>query len=152
MIRRPPRFTLTDTLFPYTTLFRSYHVIAWISDHPLDLLPSSACHSNIARAILRVPRETLAHRFEFDLIGESIEHRLLARSHRPLHALDDTDLLAMADCADHHAQCRCRLAFALARVHDKPTLFDRLGPIGRAHVRTPIHNAHLVCRHLLDTQ
>src|SRR3546814_16202134 len=23
MIRRPPRFTLTDTLFPYTTLFRS---------------------------------------------------------------------------------------------------------------------------------
>src|SRR3546814_20159607 len=24
MIRRPPRSTLTDTLFPYTTLFRSY--------------------------------------------------------------------------------------------------------------------------------
>src|SRR3546814_5804151 len=24
MIRRPPRFTLTDTLFPYTTLFRSW--------------------------------------------------------------------------------------------------------------------------------
>src|SRR3546814_2996921 len=26
MIRRPPRSTLTDTLFPYTTLFRSLHV------------------------------------------------------------------------------------------------------------------------------
>src|SRR3546814_6815488 len=25
MIRRPPRSTLTDTLFPYTTLFRSPH-------------------------------------------------------------------------------------------------------------------------------
>src|SRR3546814_20072365 len=25
MIRRPPRSTLTDTLFPYTTLFRSFH-------------------------------------------------------------------------------------------------------------------------------
>src|SRR3546814_4357654 len=25
MIRRPPRFTLTDPLFPYTTLFRSQH-------------------------------------------------------------------------------------------------------------------------------
>src|SRR3546814_6284122 len=25
MIRRPPRSTLTDTLFPYTTLFRSDH-------------------------------------------------------------------------------------------------------------------------------
>src|SRR3546814_1795762 len=26
MIRRPPRSTRTDTLFPYTTLFRSYHL------------------------------------------------------------------------------------------------------------------------------
>src|SRR3546814_11021793 len=26
MIRRPPRSTRTDTLFPYTTLFRSDHV------------------------------------------------------------------------------------------------------------------------------
>src|SRR3546814_515820 len=26
MIRRPPRSTRTDTLFPYTTLFRSRHV------------------------------------------------------------------------------------------------------------------------------
>src|SRR3546814_3722400 len=29
MIRRPPRSTRTDTLFPYTTLFRS----AWFSQH-----------------------------------------------------------------------------------------------------------------------
>src|SRR3546814_20492430 len=26
MIRRPPRSTRTDTLFPYTTLFRSVHI------------------------------------------------------------------------------------------------------------------------------
>src|SRR3546814_18646737 len=26
MIRRPPRSTRTDTLFPYTTLFRSAHI------------------------------------------------------------------------------------------------------------------------------
>src|SRR3546814_18250193 len=30
MIRRPPRSTRTDTLFPYTTLFRSIPVIAGI--------------------------------------------------------------------------------------------------------------------------
>src|SRR3546814_16777353 len=29
MIRRPPRSTRTDTLFPYTTLFRSVHAAAW---------------------------------------------------------------------------------------------------------------------------
>src|SRR3546814_17739410 len=28
MIRRPPRSTRTDTLFPYTTLFRSHPLIA----------------------------------------------------------------------------------------------------------------------------
>src|SRR3546814_8927471 len=28
MIRRPPRSTRTDTLFPYTTLFRSFALIA----------------------------------------------------------------------------------------------------------------------------
>src|SRR3546814_19410442 len=27
MIRRPPRSTRTDTLFPYTTLFRSYKTV-----------------------------------------------------------------------------------------------------------------------------
>src|SRR3546814_3884363 len=27
MIRRPPRSTRTDTLFPYTTLFRSRHLV-----------------------------------------------------------------------------------------------------------------------------
>src|SRR3546814_4557777 len=38
MIRRPPRSTRTDTLFPYTTLFRSHNGasiqggLGWISD------------------------------------------------------------------------------------------------------------------------
>src|SRR3546814_7065262 len=32
MIRRPPRFTLTDTLFPYTTLFRSD--VEGLVEHP----------------------------------------------------------------------------------------------------------------------
>src|SRR3546814_12359072 len=29
MIRRPPRSTRTDTLFPYTTLFRSLRAVRW---------------------------------------------------------------------------------------------------------------------------
>src|SRR3546814_10899030 len=32
MIRRPPRSTLTDTLFPYTTLFRSYLIDQFLRD------------------------------------------------------------------------------------------------------------------------
>src|SRR3546814_20520953 len=35
MIRRPPRSTRTDTLFPYTTLFRSQHgILRHDADHP----------------------------------------------------------------------------------------------------------------------
>src|SRR3546814_20001399 len=34
MIRRPPRSTRTDTLFPYTTLFRSHDVLN--NEHALE--------------------------------------------------------------------------------------------------------------------
>src|SRR3546814_14368577 len=37
MIRRPPRSTRTDTLFPYTTLFRSFKHVAIIGcDHKFE--------------------------------------------------------------------------------------------------------------------
>src|SRR3546814_7958524 len=57
MIRRPPRSTRTDTLFPYTTLFRSrvqseirslasshreYHGFAYSSGHPQDICSGNA--------------------------------------------------------------------------------------------------------------
>src|SRR3546814_11357279 len=34
MIRRPPRSTRTDTLFPYTTLFRAETIGAWLGVQP----------------------------------------------------------------------------------------------------------------------
>src|SRR3546814_11602940 len=37
MLRRPPRSTRTDTLFPYTTLFRSPGRVAECRAHRLDL-------------------------------------------------------------------------------------------------------------------
>src|SRR3546814_1344778 len=36
MIRRPPRSTRTDTLFPYTTLFRSKVEVLDGKSHPVD--------------------------------------------------------------------------------------------------------------------
>src|SRR3546814_11024464 len=39
MIRRPPRSTRTDTLFPYTTLFRSPYTIIMSS----KTIPCAAC-------------------------------------------------------------------------------------------------------------
>src|SRR3546814_19461760 len=38
MIRRPPRSPRTDTLFPYTTLFRSWRPRRWCSAKPATFL------------------------------------------------------------------------------------------------------------------
>src|SRR3546814_8180063 len=40
MIRRPPRSTRTDTLFPYTTLFRSFEYMACTSSIAASRVPS----------------------------------------------------------------------------------------------------------------
>src|SRR3546814_14581193 len=37
MIRRPPRSTRTDTLFPYTTLFRSAHGSFSLGNNPVQV-------------------------------------------------------------------------------------------------------------------
>src|SRR3546814_3467981 len=47
MIRRPPRSTRTDTLFPYTTLFRSLavegvHLLGEVGVEPLERLREAA--------------------------------------------------------------------------------------------------------------
>src|SRR3546814_13541644 len=56
MIRRPPRSTRTDTLFPYTTLFRSLHSVAigQGSGHFADQVrnPQAALKRSDFRAIL----------------------------------------------------------------------------------------------------
>src|SRR3546814_9439477 len=71
MIRRPPRSTRTDTLFPYTTLFRSYNLIGGrndnvfgveeqldhkafrVDDHPL-LAGRSEEHTSELQSLMRI--------------------------------------------------------------------------------------------------
>src|SRR3546814_19228901 len=54
MIRRPPRSTRTDTLFPYTTLFRS-------PDQRIDLA--------VLGLLVEVDRELLERAFALGLVG-----------------------------------------------------------------------------------
>src|SRR3546814_5709617 len=56
MIRRPPRSTRTDTLFPYTTLFRSRAITAFLRRHPAASVPAtgsqlSLAHTRLANAV-----------------------------------------------------------------------------------------------------
>src|SRR3546814_593706 len=54
MIRRPPRSTRTDTLFPYTTLFRSHHdaLRAGFGEPPIDRARLIADLTEIADYVL----------------------------------------------------------------------------------------------------
>src|SRR3546814_1628142 len=51
MIRRPPRSTRTDTLFPYTTLFRSSNlklcVVDDLDDHPISRMLKSGLRATV---------------------------------------------------------------------------------------------------------
>src|SRR3546814_20885651 len=58
MIRRPPRSTRTDTLFPYTTLFRSY-------DAMLDDITRACALQEVPTGV--VTAEYAAGQFEINL-------------------------------------------------------------------------------------
>src|SRR3546814_8964181 len=66
MIRRPPRSTRTDTLFPYTTLFRSARAV-YISVCPCHGCDSDngECHNAASKLVRR--QHTSACRFSSDL-------------------------------------------------------------------------------------
>src|SRR3546814_2036473 len=86
MLRRPPRSTRTDTLFPYTTLFRSevaprltVRLLELMTNDPL--VPSAQALRQAMKEIRDDPRsdasETWAHPAvwaPFSVVGRSEEH------------------------------------------------------------------------------
>src|SRR3546814_6350521 len=124
MIRRPPRSTRTDTLFPYTTLFRSANnkIEVYMQIHPLITDSKS-----LAELCGRLSKS------EFVAV---VTEFMRENTYWP-----DLCLVQIAD--DNEA----------AAIDPKAPGLD-LAPlqIGRAHVCTPVTNAHLVCRLLLEKQ
>src|SRR3546814_2662677 len=135
MIRRPPGSTRTDTLFPYTTLFRS----AGLGLH----LGGDAGDERLEHRIVGEP-----------LLGDRdiergivIELQPLARRRAGLVA--DLVRQAPGDLVVHRAAERGELDLFL-RADMAADRRARLAEIGRAHVGTPVTNAHFVCRLLLE--
>src|SRR3546814_6333084 len=108
-LRRPPRSTRTDTLFPYTTLFRSPS-IGWAGGRRFQ------------RIGLR------RHRADVRVLPRNGKRTASAGAARP-------PLSPRGATGFTHL------------MQERPAL-----EIGRAHVRTPVTNAHLVCRLLLEKQ
>src|SRR3546814_7388808 len=88
MIRRPPRSTRTDTLFPYTTLFRSRgHCGSWLSrglplplSGILDISPSPA--SGRGASLVTSCRACLDQPFSCEAGEGGAQRRMRARAQR----------------------------------------------------------------------
>src|SRR3546814_2472890 len=103
MKRRPPISTLTDTLFPYTTLFRSSN--SYDEEDP-----------NATR-LLAVLASNMRHWCMYEWFYSTLDR-------------------------DFFNENEFRACLRLMGMDQ----------IGRAHVCTPVTNAHLVCRMLLETK
>src|SRR3546814_4612415 len=74
MIRRPPRSTRTDTLFPYTTLFRSETAEVGVAElqRPLE----QVVVAELGPPLLALdPRDHLAHPLALLGAGEAVRHQ-----------------------------------------------------------------------------
>src|SRR3546814_5222091 len=109
MVRRPPRSTRTDTLFPYTTLCRSAR-----------LRPR--------RASAVTPAAPQLIRASASALGLMSVMTMRAPGQISAATIAPTPATVPISTIQPHAE------------------------IGRAHVCTPVTNAHLVCRLLLDKQ
>src|SRR3546814_7386193 len=75
MIRRPPRSTRTDTLFPYTTLFRSTGAMTIEFDHHYGLLVRQMlCDVELGFALVECDGQRPRFRDGAVVVGRSEEH------------------------------------------------------------------------------
>src|SRR3546814_571044 len=85
MIRRPPRSTRTDTLFPYTTLFRSPTVAEALARYIDTVRP----HSSYAEIFLglKAPQRPLTPSALFSPVNNKFKALGIEVKHRGPHAL-----------------------------------------------------------------
>src|SRR3546814_4805476 len=125
MQRRPPRSTRTDTLFPYTTLFRSEAGDTQADEHE-DSIQLMTLHSAKGLEfplvfLVGMEEGLFPHKMSLEESGRLEEERRLAYV---------GITRAMQQLVITYAETRRQ--------------------IGRAHVSTPVTNAQLVCRLLLE--
>src|SRR3546814_6514159 len=95
MIRRPPRSTRTDTLFPYTTLFRSVYWRARRDPVPIDpawlrilrdLLWKSEEHTSELQSLMRISYAVFCLKKKIDPPCDDVPYPLLSSGpSRPRH-------------------------------------------------------------------
>src|SRR3546814_10713877 len=108
MIRRPPRSTRTDTLFPYTTLFRSAYLEDLVASPAVKSAVSSLAEQVSDFAARRMVRETIRQALDslhddldtpIDAITGLVESAGWAASERrPVEAIYDAgDMIGLSE-------------------------------------------------------
>src|SRR3546814_9273020 len=124
MVRRPPRSTRTDTLFPYTTLFRSPEEQ---HDEALDKWLGGSDDKHVERALDALAKTKL------DGTGERL--RWLAASREDFESSKDPAIqyavAVMPSLLEREAERKARAGDALLA---RPVYLQAVAEIGRAHV------------------
>src|SRR3546814_10871164 len=117
MIRRPPRSTRTDTLFPYTTLFRSFGAVQRFDQAEYAVLRAGGERRRIARD-LAVDRRRPLHGPRRNRARPRNRRRRRAAFGRPARLPDDRARarLALAARSEEHTselQSLMRISYAV---------------------------------------
>src|SRR3546814_8601274 len=98
MIRRPPRSTRTDTLFPYTTLFRSHQqAIVAVADQPSRPLAGGRNHRQAVHpALQHDAAQRLVARGHHVEVGRGKQRRRIVLPAEEAHAASNAELAGLA--------------------------------------------------------
>src|SRR3546814_6657634 len=138
MIRRPPRSTRTYTLFPYTTLFRS-ELETSQKDPLLDADGNPVVDDDGRFVADPASPQRIAYRTDGIYWDAGVVWRPSTRTQLEAHVGRRYDSWVYFGTLSH-AMSETRGMRVV--VYDP---VDTFGQIGRAHVRTHVPNAHLVC-------
>src|SRR3546814_7469672 len=107
MIRRPPRSTRTDTLFPYTTLFRSAH--GEVKAQAAKYLMRFRAGPERQAAFRQIAPDLLARGFsEPDLASADLSDKMLNKD--VVYGMTLKDLVSPENADREAAECRRRWA------------------------------------------
>src|SRR3546814_14885602 len=122
MIRRPPRSTRTDTLFPYTTLFRSLLVRQWrqrvkCAKQPRRAIDQDQGSLAVAAVLSHASRSSAIRRSLRALLPVQGSRQQRLAAHQIIEGLARTDHI-LADAIDHQfGRARPRVGL---RYHGEP--------------------------------
>src|SRR3546814_3477958 len=114
MIRRPPRSTRTDTLFPYTTLFRSRQHVERGERHDRD-------HAQDRDPRLAAPERADLRKIGADQVRIVAQRLDLARPAGDEQAIGGTDAQARSEEHTSELQSLMRISYAVFCLKKKNT-------------------------------